>query len=91
MAGEMATVKVVLHLLHLHASSAGPSRPPPSAASFGTAAILASLTSTCRRHDADPQLYLTQLLVNPPTISFSELPAWLPDQWRLTHSAQAAL
>ena len=24
-----------------------------------TAAILASLTSTCRRHDVDPQLYLT--------------------------------
>src|SRR5437660_1742439 len=29
-----------------------------------TAAILASLTSTCRRHDVDPQLYFTQLLVN---------------------------
>jgi transposase len=56
-----------------------------------TAAILASLTSTCRRHDVDPQLYLTQLLVNLPTISISELPAWLPDQWKLTHSAQAAL
>ena len=31
-----------------------------------TAAILASLTSTCRRHDIDPQLYLTQLLTNLP-------------------------
>ncbi len=30
-----------------------------------TAAILASLTSTCRRHDMDPQLYLTQLLHQP--------------------------
>src|SRR5437660_2028620 len=29
-----------------------------------TAAILASLTSTCRRHEIDPQLYFTQLLVN---------------------------
>jgi Transposase IS66 family len=29
-----------------------------------TAAIHASLTSTCRRHDIDPQLYFTQLLVN---------------------------
>jgi hypothetical protein len=29
-----------------------------------TAAILSSLTSSCRRHDIDPQLYLTQLLVN---------------------------
>ncbi len=32
-----------------------------------TAAILASLTSTCRRHDVDPQLYLTRLLMNLPT------------------------
>jgi len=29
-----------------------------------TAAILASLTSSCRRHDMDPQLYFMQLLVN---------------------------
>jgi hypothetical protein len=50
-----------------------------------TAAILASLTSTCRRHDIDPQLYLTQLLVNLPTTATAELPAWLPDQWKLTH------
>jgi hypothetical protein len=55
-----------------------------------TAAILASLTSTCRRHDVDPQLYLTQLLVNLPATSIAELPAWLPDQWKLTHSAQPA-
>jgi transposase len=51
-----------------------------------TAAILASLTSTCRRHDVDPQFYLTQLLVNLPTTSTAELPAWLPDQWKPTHS-----
>jgi hypothetical protein len=51
-----------------------------------TAAILASLTSTCRRHDVDPQFYLTQLLVNLPTTSTAELPVWLPDQWKLTHS-----
>jgi transposase len=50
-----------------------------------TAAILASLTSTCRRHDVDPQLYLTQLLVNLPAARISELPAWLPDQWKLAH------
>jgi len=47
-----------------------------------TAAILASLTSTCRRHDIDPQLYLTQLLINLPSLRISELPAWLPDQWK---------
>src|SRR6266849_7467973 len=47
-----------------------------------TAAILASLTSTCRRHDIDPQLYLTQLLTNLSQIRRNELPNWLPDQWK---------
>jgi len=47
-----------------------------------TAAILASLTSTCRRHDVDPQRYLTQLLTNLPTTRMNELSAWLPDQWK---------
>jgi transposase len=48
-----------------------------------TAAILSSFTSTCRRHDIDPQLYLTQLLVNLPAWPMSDLQAWLPDQWKL--------
>jgi transposase len=52
-----------------------------------TAAILASLTSTCRRHGVDPQLYLTQLLVNLPTWPQRDLDAWLPDQWKLRHPA----
>jgi transposase len=47
-----------------------------------TAAILASLTSSCRRHEVDPQLYLTQLLVNLPGLCVRDLPAWLPDQWK---------
>jgi hypothetical protein len=47
-----------------------------------TAAILASLTSTCRRHDIDPQHYLTQLLTNLPDTPISQLHAWLPDQWK---------
>ena len=47
-----------------------------------TAAILASITSTCRRHDIDPQLYLTQLLVNLPSLRMSDLPEWLPDRWK---------
>ena len=47
-----------------------------------TAAILASLTSSCRRHEVDPQLYLTQLLVNLPSLPVRELAAWLPDQWK---------
>jgi transposase len=47
-----------------------------------TAAILASLTSTCRRHDIDPQLYLTQLLVNLPGLPYRQRSTWLPDQWK---------
>jgi transposase len=48
-----------------------------------TAAILASLTSTCRRHSVDPQLYFTQLLMNLPQTKLSQLSEWLPDQWKL--------
>jgi transposase len=52
-----------------------------------TAAILASITSSCRRHDVDPQRYLTQLLVNLPAARLSELPAWLPDEWKRRQTA----
>jgi transposase len=55
-----------------------------------TAAILASLTSTCRRHQVDPQLYLTQLLMNLPTWPARDLDAWLPDQWKLRRAANPA-
>ena len=53
-----------------------------------TAAILASLTSSCRRHAIDPQLYLTQLLMNLPAWPARDLDAWLPDQWKLRQSAR---
>jgi transposase len=53
-----------------------------------TAAILASLTSTCRRHDIDPQLYLTQLLTNLSHARKSELPDSLPDQWKRLQAAR---
>jgi len=55
-----------------------------------TAAILASLTSTCRRHQIDPQVYLTQLLMNLPAWPARELDAWLPDQWKPRHAARVA-
>jgi transposase len=55
-----------------------------------TAAILASLTSTCRRNDVDPQLYLTQLLINLPAARMNELTAWLPDQWKQLQFARTA-
>jgi transposase len=53
-----------------------------------TAAILASLTSTCRRHDIDPQLYLAQLLTNLSQVRKSELSNWLPDQWKRLQAAR---
>lgn len=60
-----------------------------------TAAILASLASTCRRHQVDPQLYLTQLLLNLPPLLRTlphtrchELDAWLPDHWKQAQAAR---
>jgi transposase len=55
-----------------------------------TGAILASLTSTCRRHDVDPQLYLTQLLMNLPQAKVRDLPDWLPDRWKIRQEARMA-
>jgi transposase len=47
-----------------------------------TAAILSSMTSTCRRHGVDPQFYFTQLLTNLPKASMSEVDDWLPDAFK---------
>ena len=55
-----------------------------------TSAILASLTSTCRRHDINPQLYLTQLLANRPATPDGDLSNWLPDRWKLDQKARLA-
>jgi len=52
-----------------------------------TAAILSSITSTCRRHEIDPQLYLTQLLANLPATPMSQLDRWLPDVWKRRQDA----
>lgn len=46
------------------------------------AAILSSLASTCRRHDIDPQRYLTQLLVGLPGTPVKQIDRWLPDEWK---------
>jgi glucosamine 6-phosphate synthetase-like amidotransferase/phosphosugar isomerase protein len=48
-----------------------------------TAAILSSLTATCKRHGVDPQLYLTQALTNVPQASGTDLERWLPDRWKV--------
>lgn len=55
-----------------------------------TAAILSSLTSTCRRHRINPQTYLTQLLTNLQDTPVNELDRWLPDQWKTTQNAATA-
>lgn len=53
-----------------------------------TAAILASLTSTCRRHAVDPQRYLTQVLANLPATPIGKLDQWLPDRWKAAQGDQ---
>ena len=55
-----------------------------------TAAILSSLTSTCQRHGINPELYLTQLLVNLPDTPVTQLAPWLPDQWKARQETQDA-
>jgi transposase len=52
-----------------------------------TAAILSSLTSTCRRQGVDPQRYLTQLLTNLPATPISQVEQWLPDRWKFRNLA----
>src|SRR5712664_2114559 len=53
-----------------------------------TAAILASLTSSCRRHEMDPQLYFMQLLMNLPSWPVNDIDAWLPDRWKKAHATR---
>ncbi len=53
-----------------------------------TAAILASLTSSCRRHEINPQLDFMQLLMNLPSWPVNDLDAWLPDRWKQAHAAR---
>jgi hypothetical protein len=55
-----------------------------------TVAILASLTSTCRRLDIDPQVYFTQLLVNLPHVRMRELANWPPDRWKSSQAERLA-
>ncbi len=44
----------------------------------------------CRRRDADPQLYLTQLPVNLPSARINDLPGWLPDRWKAAQKTRLA-
>lgn len=47
-----------------------------------TAAVISTITSTCRRHEINPQTYLTHLLVGLQTTPVSQLESWLPDRWK---------
>ena len=48
------------------------------------------LTSSCRRHEMDPQLYFMQLLMNLPSWPASDLDTWLPYRWKQAHAARCA-
>jgi transposase len=52
-----------------------------------TAAVISTLTSTCQRHEINPQTYLTQLLAGLQSTPISQLETWLPDRWK---AAQAS-
>jgi transposase len=55
-----------------------------------TAAIISTLTSTCQRHEINPQTYLTQLLASLPSTPVSQLATWLPDHWKAAQANRAA-
>ncbi len=55
-----------------------------------TAAVISSITSTCQRHEINPQVYLTQLLAGLQTTPLSQLDQWLPDQWKKTQTPPPA-
>lgn len=55
-----------------------------------TAAVISSITSTCQRHEINPQVYLSQLLIGLQDTPVSQLDQWLPDQWKKTQTPQHA-
>jgi hypothetical protein len=55
-----------------------------------TAAVISTLTSTCQRHEINPQTYLTQLLAGLQSTPVSQLETWLPDQWKAAQDAESA-
>jgi transposase len=54
-----------------------------------TAAVLYSLTQTCRRLGLDPFQYLRDLLTHLPEVSGPEIDCWLPDVWAARQREQA--
>jgi transposase len=54
-----------------------------------TAAVLYSLTQTCRRLGLDTFQYLRDLLTNWPEVTEADIDDWLPDRWAERQRAQA--
>ena len=52
-----------------------------------TAAVLYSLTGTCRHHDIDPFAYLRDILTRLPSTPTRRLDELLPDVWFVTHAS----
>ena len=55
-----------------------------------TAAVISSITSTCQRHEINPQVYLTQLLAGLQRTPISQLDQWLPDRWKVAQAGGQA-
>ncbi len=55
-----------------------------------TAAVISTITSTCQRHEINPQVYLTQLLAGLQRTPISQLDQWLPDRWKAAQTGQTA-
>ena len=52
-----------------------------------TAAVLYSVTGSCKHHDIDPFAYLRDALRNLPSLPRDQLDAFLPDIWSASHPA----
>jgi len=48
---------------------------------------LSSITSTCRRHDVNPEQHLTQLLVNRDAVTPETVGEWMPHRWKARQAA----
>jgi hypothetical protein len=53
-----------------------------------TAAVLYSLTGTCRHHDIDPFAYLRDILCRLPSQAADQLGELLPDVWIASHPSE---
>jgi transposase len=51
-----------------------------------TAAVLYTITQTCRRHSIDPFVYLQDVLTRLPNAPLDDLPRFLPDRWATAQS-----